>query len=215
MCLRRASERLFPPVARAQKSKGIDPGYASKLIQYGWETITEALKHGGITGMMDRLDNPSKIKCAELASELKDIMRPLYQKHQDDIITGVFSSTMMADWDADDKNLLAWRAETATTGFETTPAGNMAISEPYAGSDVARIKTAAVLTENKQNFVVNGVKKWITGGMCVVSSSSVMPTGSLMFISVTAASWTGTHLHGCVHFGTHAFSPVLVVVAAL
>jgi len=111
------------------KSKGIDPGYASKLIQYGWETITEALKHGGITGMMDRLDNPSKIKCAELASELKDIMRPLYQKHQDDIITGVFSSTMMADWDADDKNLLAWRAETATTGFETTPAGNMAISE--------------------------------------------------------------------------------------
>jgi len=78
---------------------------------------------------MDRLDNPSKIKCAELASELKDIMRPLYQKHQDDIITGVFSSTMMADWDADDKNLLAWRAETATTGFETTPAGNMAISE--------------------------------------------------------------------------------------
>jgi len=111
------------------KSKGVDPGYASKLIQYGWETITEALKHGGITGMMDRLDNPSKIKCAELASELKDIMRPLYQKHQDDIITGVFSSTMMADWDADDKNLLAWRAETATTGFETTPAGNMAISE--------------------------------------------------------------------------------------
>ena len=28
-------------------SKGIAPGYASKLIQYGWETITEALKHGG------------------------------------------------------------------------------------------------------------------------------------------------------------------------
>merc|ERR1719310_748797 len=59
-------------------AKGIDPGYASKLIQYGWETITEALKHGGITGMMDRLDNPSKIKAAELADELKEIMRPLY-----------------------------------------------------------------------------------------------------------------------------------------
>ena len=37
-------------------------GYASKLVQYGWETITEALKHGGITNMMDRLSNPSKIK---------------------------------------------------------------------------------------------------------------------------------------------------------
>merc|ERR1711998_795227 len=66
---------------------------------------------------------------AELASELKEIMRPLYQKHQDDIITGHFSSTMMADWDNDDVNLLKWRAETAETAFETTPAGSMVISE--------------------------------------------------------------------------------------
>merc|ERR1719326_920832 len=110
-------------------AKGIDPGYASKLIQYGWETITEALKHGGITGMMDRLDNPSKIKAFELAAELKTIMQPLYAKHQDDIITGVFSSTMMADWDNDDVNLLSWRAETAETGFEKTPAGTMHIAE--------------------------------------------------------------------------------------
>merc|ERR1719487_2562823 len=110
-------------------SKGIDPGYASKLIQYGWETITEALKHGGITGMMDRLDNPSKLKANELAAELKTIMQPLYAKHQDDIITGVFSSTMMADWDNNDKNLLTWRAETAETGFEKTPAGDVNIPE--------------------------------------------------------------------------------------
>jgi len=108
---------------------GIDAGYASKLIQYGWETITEALKHGGITGMMNRLDNPSKLKCMELAEELKTIMRPLYQKHQDDIITGHFSSTMMADWDNDDVNLLKWRQETAESGFEKTPAGAMNISE--------------------------------------------------------------------------------------
>jgi len=109
--------------------KGVDAGYASKLIQYGWETITEALKHGGITGMMDRLDNPSKIKAFELAEELKDIMRPLYVKHQDDIITGVFSSTMMADWDNGDANLLRWRAETSETGFERTPPGGVHISE--------------------------------------------------------------------------------------
>merc|ERR1711865_58759 len=110
-------------------AKGIDEGYASKLIQYGWETITEALKHGGITGMMDRLDNPSKMKANELSEELKEIMRPLYNKHQDDIITGHFSSTMMADWDNDDINLLSWRAETAETGFEKTPAGDVAIPE--------------------------------------------------------------------------------------
>merc|ERR1719408_1204399 len=65
----------------------------------------------------------------ELSEELKLIMRPLYAKHQDDIITGHFSSTMMADWDNDDVNLLKWRAETAETGFEKTPAGTMDIPE--------------------------------------------------------------------------------------
>jgi ketol-acid reductoisomerase len=40
-------------------AEGIDAGYAS-LIQYGWETITEGLKYGGITNMMDRLSNPAK-----------------------------------------------------------------------------------------------------------------------------------------------------------
>lgn len=110
-------------------ASGIEPGYASKLIQYGWETITEALKQGGITGMMNRLDNPSKVKCFELAEELKDIMRPLYVKHQDDIITGHFSETMMKDWDNDDVNLLKWREETAQTGFEKTPAGDVHIPE--------------------------------------------------------------------------------------
>src|SRR4051812_36171277 len=109
--------------------KGIDRGYASKLVQFGWETVTEALKHGGITGMMDRLDNPSKLKANQLATELKDLMRPLYQKHQDDIITGPFSSTMMADWDNNDKTLLGWRAATADTAFEQTPAGAVEISE--------------------------------------------------------------------------------------
>jgi ketol-acid reductoisomerase len=109
--------------------KGIDRGYASKLVQFGWETVTEALKHGGITGMMDRLDNPSKLKANELSAELKTLMRPLYEKHQDDIITGHFSSTMMADWDNNDKNLLGWRAATADTAFEQTPAGGVEISE--------------------------------------------------------------------------------------
>ena len=33
------------PLVRKMIEKGIEPGYASKLIQYGWETITEALKH--------------------------------------------------------------------------------------------------------------------------------------------------------------------------
>tara|TARA_R110000796_G_scaffold88850_3_gene191849 strand:+ start:62373 stop:63848 length:1476 start_codon:yes stop_codon:yes gene_type:complete len=109
--------------------KGIDAGYASKLIQYGWETVTEGLKYGGITHMMDRLSNPAKIKAFELSEELKEIMRPLFQKHMDDIIQGEFSKTMMEDWANDDKNLLTWRAATGETAFEKTPAGNDKISE--------------------------------------------------------------------------------------
>jgi ketol-acid reductoisomerase len=109
--------------------KGIDAAYASKLIQYGWETITEALKHGGVTGMMDRLSNPAKLKAFELSTELKNILRPLFQKHQDDIMSGVFSSNMMEDWANDDKNLLTWRKATGETAFEKTTPTDAKITE--------------------------------------------------------------------------------------
>jgi len=109
--------------------KGLDAGYASKLIQYGWEVVTEGLKLGGITNMMDRLSNPAKIEAFELAQELKYSMRSLYEKHQDDIMTGHFSKTMMEDWNNDDANLLKWRAATGETAFETSANGSMEISE--------------------------------------------------------------------------------------
>ncbi len=101
-------------------AKGIDGAYAAKLIQYGWEVITEALKQGGVTAMMDRLSNPAKIKAFELSTELKTILSPLFKKHQDDIMSGAFSQGMMEDWANDDKNLLAWRKATGETAFEKT-----------------------------------------------------------------------------------------------
>lgn len=58
---------------------GVEPGYAGKLIQFGWETITEALKQGGITLMMDRLSNPAKLRAFALSEQLKTIMAPLFQ----------------------------------------------------------------------------------------------------------------------------------------
>lgn len=103
---------------------GIEPGYAGKLLQYGWETITEALKHGGITLMMDRLSNSAKLRAFALSEQLKEIMAPLFQQHMDDIMSGKFSSAMMADWNNNDKNLLAWRAETRQTAFENYPEYN-------------------------------------------------------------------------------------------
>ncbi|MCG7539680.1 MULTISPECIES: ketol-acid reductoisomerase [Pseudoalteromonas] len=109
--------------------EGIEPGYASKLVQYGWEIITEALKHGGITNMMDRLSNPAKLRAFELSEQLKDIMRPLYNKHMDDIISGEFSEGMMADWAENDNKLLTWRAETAQTAFEKQANTDIEISE--------------------------------------------------------------------------------------
>ncbi|CAM1340856.1 ketol-acid reductoisomerase [Tenacibaculum aestuarii] len=109
--------------------EGVEPAYASKLIQYGWETITEALKHGGITNMMDRLSNPAKIKAYQLSEELKEVLAPLFNKHMDDIMSGHFSKTMMEDWANDDVNLLTWRAATGETQFEKTTATSEEISE--------------------------------------------------------------------------------------
>ena len=108
---------------------GIEPSYAAKLIQYGWETITEALKHGGITNMMDRLSNPAKIEAYRLSEDLKQIMKPLFHHHMDDILSGTFSSTMMEDWKNNDVNLLKWRAETGETSFEKTAVTSNNISE--------------------------------------------------------------------------------------
>ncbi|GFR74635.1 ketol-acid reductoisomerase (NADP(+)) [Elysia marginata] len=108
---------------------GIDPSWATKFIQYGWETITEALKHGGITNMMDRLPNPSKIKAFILSEELKEIMKPLFEKHMDEIMNGEFSKTMMEDWKAGDKRLLEWREATSKTQFEQTKSTSEEITE--------------------------------------------------------------------------------------
>lgn len=109
--------------------KGIDAAYASKLVQHGWEVVSEGLKHGGITNMMDRLSNPAKVVANELAQELKQIMAPLYQKHMDDIISGNFSGGMMDDWTDDDAKLLGWREATTESAFEKSTAGDMEISE--------------------------------------------------------------------------------------
>ncbi|SQH74023.1 ketol-acid reductoisomerase, NAD(P)-binding [Shewanella benthica] len=110
-------------------SDGVEPGYAAKLIQQGWEATTEALKHGGITNMMDRLSNPAKIKAFDMAEELKVMLAPLFEKHMDDIIAGEFSRAMMLDWANDDANLLKWRAETGETAFENAPVSDEDIDE--------------------------------------------------------------------------------------
>ena len=58
--------------------KGVDAGYASKLVQHGWETVAEGLKHGGITNMMDRLSNPAKLGLP--SAPRSRILLPLFWK---------------------------------------------------------------------------------------------------------------------------------------
>jgi alkylation response protein AidB-like acyl-CoA dehydrogenase len=68
----------------------------------------------------------------------------------------------------------------------------LAITEPYAGSDVANIKTEAKKTPDGQHYIVNGEKKWITNGVFADFFTVAVRTGgpgmegiSLMLIEKT------------------------------
>lgn len=138
---------------------GIEGPWAAQLIQQGWETITEALKHGGITNMMDRLSNPAKIVAFELADELKVLMRPLFEKHMDDILSGEFSSTMMEDWANDDKMLLTWREQTGQSAFEKTESAGDISEQEYFDKGilmVAMVKAGVELAF--ETMVISGIE---------------------------------------------------------
>lgn len=97
---------------------GINPEYAGKFLQNGWEVITKPLKIGGISLMMDRLKNFDKLRAHYLSNKIKKIMEPLFKKHMDDIISGKFSKKMIQDWENNDKILLSFRKKTQESNFE-------------------------------------------------------------------------------------------------
>nr|CAG8482442.1 13959_t:CDS:2 [Entrophospora candida] len=53
----------------------------------------------------------------------------------------------------------------------------LAITEPYAGSDVANLKTEAKLTDDGEYYIVNGEKKWITNGVYADYFTTAVRTG--------------------------------------
>lgn len=108
---------------------GMKKGYAGNLLQYGWEKITESLKIGGISLMMDKLSNNNKVRAFYLSNEIKKIMKPLFEKHMDDIISGDFSHKMIKDWNNNDKILLDYRKKTQDSKFEQYPESCVYISE--------------------------------------------------------------------------------------
>ncbi|CAL4324547.1 Ketol-acid reductoisomerase (NADP(+)) [Buchnera aphidicola (Pterocallis alni)] len=135
--------------------------YIVSLLQYGWEVLTEALKHGGITLMLNRLSNSAKFRACELSNQLKTILTPLFQKHMDDILSGVFSYNMICDWKAKDKNLLAWRKEIKNTALERAPKVHNQLLESdffnYGGLMVAILKAGVELSF--ETMVDSGIKE--------------------------------------------------------
>jgi ketol-acid reductoisomerase len=66
-------------------------------------------------------------------------MRPLFYKHMDDIISGEFSSTMLADWANDDITLLTWRKETGETAFEKSTASGDISEQDYFDKGIVMV----------------------------------------------------------------------------
>lgn len=110
-------------------NNGIQPDYAGKLVQNGWEVITEALKQGGITLMMDRLSNSAKLRSFALSEQIKNILKPVFKQHMENILIGSFSQEMMLDWENQDFKLLQWRKQNNQLSFEKAPKYYQDISE--------------------------------------------------------------------------------------
>ncbi len=62
---------------------------------------------------------------------------------------------------------------------------SLAVSEPWAGSDVANIRTSAVKSACGKFYIVNGEKKWITGGCKADYFTVAVRTGKKGFNGVS------------------------------
>lgn len=51
------------------------------------------------------------------------------------------------------------------------------LTEPHGGSDLANVRSTAVKTADGKHYVINGSKKFITGGQCVGYFSTIVRTG--------------------------------------
>lgn len=51
------------------------------------------------------------------------------------------------------------------------------LTEPQGGSDLANLRTTALKTSDGKHYIVNGTKKFITGGECVDYFSTLVRTG--------------------------------------
>ena len=58
-----------------------------------------------------------------------------------------------------------WKNKISSEVFSGEKKICLAITEAFAGSDVAGIRTTAEKTKDGKHYIVNGTKKWITNGV--------------------------------------------------
>ncbi|KIW72249.1 hypothetical protein PV04_00457 [Phialophora macrospora] len=92
----------------------------------------------------------------------QELSRALARGFQDGNMAGMMISlTAVRNW-ANDKELMEKVTEECLSGKKFMC---LAVTEAFAGSDVAGLRTTATKTPDGKHYIINGTKKWITNGM--------------------------------------------------
>ena len=113
----------------------------------------------------------------------QELVRANARGFQDGNLAGMMISlTAVQTWLNDDK-LKAQVTQECLSGKKTIC---LAVSEAFAGSDVAGLKTTVEKTPDGKQFVINGTKKWITNGKYLVLSAAFLTAQECLPIT---SSW--------------------------
>lgn len=92
----------------------------------------------------------------------QEMSRPLMRGFQDGNMAGMtIGLTAVLNFARDE----AWKNKIANEVFSGEKKLCLAITEAFAGSDVAGLRTTAEKTPDGKHYIVNGTKKWITNGV--------------------------------------------------
>lgn len=86
----------------------------------------------------------------------------------------------------------------------------LAITEPEAGSDVRGLQTEAVVSADGKSFIINGQKKWITGGMYATYFLTLVKETSGSFTLVVVKRSEGLSTRHMVMSGSTAAGTAFV-----
>lgn len=91
----------------------------------------------------------------------QELCRPMARGFQDGNMAGMtIGLTAVLNFAKDP----VWKKKIADEVFSGKKKLSLAITEAFAGSDVANLRTTAEKTPDGKHYIVNGTKKWITNG---------------------------------------------------